>query len=107
MSEKELLFDVCVNDDAHHYEFIQFKFILKNGLTKIEIRNEYGYIKYYDSSEVELKYVQFHSEKVMDASGSFHIALKQILVFDSQNISKAIDNNLAVDRASFGLAEVS
>jgi hypothetical protein len=87
--------------------FIKVAFHLKNGKTEIQIHNYRGCCSYFDFNGERLESIDFNENSLTDTSGSFHKALKALIVFDRQNSSQTKSMDTSIDRASFGLAEVN
>jgi hypothetical protein len=95
------------DEDDNEEAFVQMSFHLKNGSAEIKLCDSTGVFSYLDCDEKKLKSIEFDDSCVTEINGSFRKALKQIWAFDRQHVGKVKESNLAVDRASFGLAEVN
>ncbi len=99
---------ISTDRDGKDNVFIKVTFYLKNGKSEIQIHNYGGCCSYFDFNGENLESIDFNENSLTDTSGSFHKALKTLIVFDRQNATQEVKsaNNL-IDRASFGLAEVN
>jgi hypothetical protein len=91
-------------------KFIKLSFSLENGTAEIKIYDDEGICSYINRSKENIRSTKFNSGNLTntEAPGSFHQALKEIRNFERQNFSTPIHSvDTSIDRASFGLAEVS
>jgi hypothetical protein len=92
------------NEDV---EFMSLDFSLKNGKSQVKIYDSFGMFFYMDNNGELLKYIDFDDTYIVETSGSFKKALKQIRDFDRKHVSTVKSTHTPIDRASFGLAEVN
>jgi hypothetical protein len=97
------------DEDNNDAVFIQFKFPLKNGISEVRIYNSIGFFIYKYKNGESLKEIEFDDNDIAATNSSFKKALKQIRDFDRQHHVNTASSTHAptIDRASFGLAEVS
>ena len=95
------------DNDNECVEFMSLTFPLKNGQAQVRIYDSFGMFFYLDNNGELLKSLDFDDTYVVETSGSFKKALKQIRDFDRKHISSPKSVHTPIDRASFGLAEVN
>lgn len=93
--------------DGKDNVFIKIAFCLKNGKSEVQIYNYGGCCTYFNFNGERLESIDFSENSLTDTSGSFHKALKALIVFDRQNSNQAKSTDTSIDRASFGLANVN
>ncbi len=94
-------------EDEEEVEFVKFTFPLKNGISSIKMYDSVGSISYDNQNGQAPKNIEFDDYNIAELNGSFKKAFKQVRELDRQQASTAKINNTAIDRASFGLAEVN
>jgi hypothetical protein len=98
---------ISTGRDEKDSAFIKIAFSLKNGKSEVEIYNNGGRCSYFNFNGENLESMDFNESSLTDTDGSFHKALKALIIFDRQQANTAKITNTSVDRASFGLAEVN
>lgn len=93
--------------DEEDNGFMKLTFSLKNGKSEMNIFNQGGCFSYFDCNGENLESISFNEHSLTDTTGSFHKALKALVIFDRQQVSQTKNTNSSIDRASFGLAEVN
>lgn len=100
--------NISTDRDEKDNSFIKISFHLKNGKSELRIYNNGGYFYYFNLDGENLERIDFNDNNLTDTGGSFHKALKALIVFDRQYSSQQVKNvDSLIDRASFGLAEVN
>jgi hypothetical protein len=99
---------ISTDRDEKDNLFIKIIFHLKNGKSEVIIYNNGGNFSYFNCNGEKLESIDFNENSLTDTGGSFHRALKALMIFDRQHGTQQVKNvdNL-IDRASFGLAEVN
>jgi hypothetical protein len=95
------------DSDENNPVFMRLTFSLKNGTSEIKIQDNAGVFSYINFKGENLKSIEFNSNYITSTDSSFKKALKQIRAFDRQHNNASNVINTPIDRASFGLAEVS
>lgn len=72
------------DDDIQSWVVLNLSFPLKNGFVNILIADEDGTISYNNKLGELVKEIEFDDSSVADLTGSFHLALKGILIADKQ-----------------------
>lgn len=100
--------NISTDRDEQNNVFIKITFYLKNGKAEVRIYNNGGRFYYFNFNGENLESIDFNENSLTDTGGSFHKALKALMIFDRQHGTQQVKNvdNL-IDRASFGLAEVN
>jgi hypothetical protein len=105
--ESQYPLSISTDRDEKDNSFIKIIFSLKNGKSEVRIHNTGGCFYYFNFNGESLTSIDFNENSLTDTGGSFHKALKAILVFDRQHSNSQKSNDSSIDRASFGLAEVN
>jgi hypothetical protein len=105
--ERQDSLNISTDRDEKDNIFIKIAFSLKNGKSELEIYNNGGRFLYFDLNGECLNSIGFTEHSLTDTGGTFHRALKELTIFDRQQVSATKSTNTSIDRASFGLAEVN
>jgi hypothetical protein len=87
---------------------IKINFFLKNGRSEVTIGDrEYSYFDYIlDDKKIPPSF-SFTTKEITDTNGDFHKAFRNVRSLDREYASQAKSQETSIDRASFGLSELS
>jgi hypothetical protein len=107
MAEYPYTINTSTGYDEDDALFVGFTFPLRNGTTHVRVYDSVGLIAYENQNKEITTNIEFDSRSVAALNSSFKKAFKQVREFDRQQVNIDKSTNTAIDRASFGLANVN